>query len=69
MDPAVRLEHEIRRAQVNRESVVAVFLDVEKAYDMMWKEGLLIRLRQIGITGRMYSWIESFLTGRKILCE
>lgn len=34
IDPAVRLEHEIRRAQVNRESVVVVFLDVEKAYDV-----------------------------------
>lgn len=29
-------------AHVNKESVVAVFFNVEKAYDMMWKEGLLI---------------------------
>lgn len=35
------LEHEIRRAQMNRESVVAIFLDIDidKAYDFMWKEG------------------------------
>lgn len=57
IDPAVRLEHEIRRAQVNRESVAAVIVDVEKAYDVMWKEGLLIRLHQIGIKWRMYKWI------------
>lgn len=53
----MRLEHEIRRAQVNRESVAAVIVDVEKVYDVMWKEGLLIRLHQIGIKWRMYKWI------------
>lgn len=35
MDPALCLEHEIRKAQVNKESVLAVFFDIEKAYDMM----------------------------------
>ena len=30
MDPAVCLEHDIRKAQINRESVVAVFFDIEK---------------------------------------
>ena len=44
MDAVVRLENEIRKAQANKESVVVVFFDIEKAYDMMWKEGLLIKL-------------------------
>jgi len=35
MDPAVCLELEIRKARGNKESVVAVFFDIEKAYDMM----------------------------------
>ncbi len=43
IDPTVCLENEIRKAQINKESVIAVFLDVEKAYDMMWREGLLIK--------------------------
>ncbi len=38
MDPIVCLEIEIRKAQINKESVIAVFLDVEKAYDMMRRE-------------------------------
>ncbi len=38
MDPIVCLEIEIRKAQINKESVIAVFLDVEKAYDMTWRE-------------------------------
>lgn len=65
-DSAVCLEHEIRKAQVNKESVVAVFFDIEKAYDMMWREGLLIRMCKLGIKGRIYRWIKDFLQGRLI---
>lgn len=38
VDSTVCLEYEIRRAQINRESVVALCLDIEKAYDMMCGE-------------------------------
>lgn len=34
-DPAVCLQEEVRKVQVNKEIVYAVFFDVEKAYDMM----------------------------------
>lgn len=47
MDPIPCLENDVRKAQMNREAVVAVFFDVEKAYDRMW--GLLIKLRRMGV--------------------
>ena len=56
MDPVFCLEAEVRKAQVNRDTVVAGFFDVEK-YDMMWKEGLLIKIDIMGVGGRMYNWI------------
>ena len=34
MDPVMCLEAEIKKALSNKESVIAVFLDIEKAYDM-----------------------------------
>ena len=50
MDSILCLEDEIRKAQVNKETMVAGFFDVGKAYyDMLWKEGLLIKLHQMGI--------------------
>ena len=42
------------------------FFDVEKAYNMLWREGLLIKLYQMGIEGNMFNWIMGFLDGRTI---
>ena len=66
MDPVMCLETEIRKAHVDKESVMAVFFDVEKAYDIVWKEGLMIKLNLIGIAGRTYNWIKYFLLDRFI---
>lgn len=35
MDPVVCLEHDVRKAQVNPETVAAEFFDIKKAYDML----------------------------------
>lgn len=45
---------------------MAVFFDVEKAYDMGRKEGLSIKLNIIGIAGKTYNWIKDFLFNRVI---
>lgn len=66
MDPIVCLENEIRKAQVNKETVLAVLFDIEKAYDMLWKEGLLLKLHKMGIHGKMFNWVRDFLKGRTI---
>ncbi len=60
MDPIICLENEIRKAQVSKEAVLVIFFDIEKAYDMLWKEGLLIKLNKMGIGGRMFNWIKDF---------
>lgn len=45
----VRLETEIQKNLRKREFIAVVFLDIEKAYDMVWREGLLYTLSAIGI--------------------
>ena len=32
-------------------SILCLFVDFEKAFDSVWKKGLLIKLNQLGITG------------------
>ena len=43
---------------------MAVFVDFEKAFDMVWRKGLLIKLKEFGINGRMFDWIVDFTTDR-----
>ena len=43
---------------------VAVFFDMTKAFDTVWKDGLLLKLVKSGIAGNMYKWIKSFLENR-----
>ena len=48
---------------------MACFIDLEKAYDSVWREGLMVKLSKLGIKGRMWGWIFSFLSDRKGTCK
>ena len=65
-DNLVRLETFIRDAFVKKEHVVAVFFDLEKAYDTTWKYGILRDLHEFGVKGRLANFLESFLANRSI---
>ena len=65
-DTSVRLETFIRDAFVKKEHVVAVCFDLEKAYDTIWKYGILRGLRELGVKGRLAKFLESFLAERSI---
>ena len=44
---------------------MAVWIDMEKAFDKVWKNGLRLKLQQSGVKGYMYCWISQYLTNRK----
>ena len=44
------------------ELMTIAFFDIEKAYDSMWREGLLIKLNKMGIRGRFYNWVLDILS-------
>ena len=45
--------------------VRAVFLDISKAFDKVWHEGLIFKLEQNGISGKLLEFFRSYLTNRK----
>ena len=45
--------------------VRGVFLDFSKAFDKVWHEGLLFKLKQNGITGELFEVLPDFLKNRK----
>jgi len=65
-DHTVRLQDAVHKSINNGQHTLALFLDFSKAFDMVWKEGLLAKLRRLGIGGNMHRFIDDFLTGRKI---
>ena len=65
-DNLVRLETFVRDAFVAKEHVVAVFFDLEKAYDTTWRHGIMRDLHDLGIRGRLATFIENFLADRWI---
>ena len=44
----------------------AIFIDLQQAYDRVWRKGLLMKMRNIGIHGKMLQWIHAFLSNRTI---
>ena len=48
-DQLVRLESFVREAFVQKQHVVAVFFDLEKAYDTTWKHGIMKDLYDAGL--------------------
>ena len=66
LDQLVRLVNVIRTARLRKRKVLAVFLDLEKAFDLMWRSGVILKLTEYGIKGRTLKWIKDFLTDRKI---
>ena len=60
----LKIVHQIYQDINNGKDTCLVFLDVSKTFDKVWRKGLLFKLRQLGIVGTLYDWIEHYLTGR-----
>ena len=42
-----------------------IFCDVSKAFDKVWHDGLLFKLKKYGIQGNLFEWFTSYLSDRK----
>ena len=43
-----------------------IYFDFKKAFDKVSHRKLLVKIKDIGISGNIYNWIESFLTNRRL---
>jgi ribonuclease HI len=64
LDNLIQLDTSIRNAFLKKQHLVAVFFDIEKAYDTAWKFGILKELHQFGLRGHLPLFIQQFLTTR-----
>ena len=62
-DHLFRLSQSIMESFNRGEHVVATFLDVEKAFDNVWHNGLRYKIFQLGLPTKMTRWLSDFLVG------
>ena len=61
-----RLYLEIKIDLQDNKTVVGVFIDMEKAFDSVWKKGLIVKLSSLNIKGKVLKLINNFLTSRVV---
>jgi hypothetical protein len=59
------ITNEFGKALDDGKEVRVVFCDISKAFDRVWHNGLLTKLKSIGIQGPLLSWIKNYLLDRK----
>ena len=65
-DHLFRLCQSIMESFNRGEHVVAAFLDIEKAFDNVWHNGLKYKLSQLDLSTKMTCWLSDFVVGRVI---
>ena len=43
-----------------------MFIDFEKAYDMVWRKGVLYKLDKLGFDGNIFNWVNAFFQDRSL---
>ena len=61
------LELEIREAFAAKEHLYAIFFDLEKAYDRVWRHHICQLLFKYGLRGNLPSILQSFLADRSLV--
>ena len=64
-DQVTLVAQSIEDAIQDKKHTLAVWLDMEKAFDKVWRDGLRLKMRNCGVTGKMYTWISHYLCNRQ----
>ena len=59
-DQIIYIAQAIANAFKDKKHTLALWIDLEKAFDKVWREGLKLKMQQRGIAGRMYKWISLY---------
>ena len=59
------ITHDIYKSFDCGYEVRGVFLDISKAFDKVWHDGIIFKLKQNGISGKLHKHLHDFLVNRK----
>ena len=66
-DNLFKLFETIKLSFCKSHPLTRIFLDVEKAFDQVWYDGLLFKLTAMGLNRKLIRWISCFLFQRKLI--
>ena len=69
IDVLTCVEHHIRSSCNAGKTCLVAYIDLESAFDKVWRRGLIYKLTKMNIKGRMLSWLDAYLTERTFLVE
>ena len=61
----IEIYHNICIALEEKKHVCMVFCDISKAFDRVWHNGLMVKLKSYGICGELFTWLENYLFNRQ----
>ena len=47
------------------EEVRTIFCDISKAFDRVWHNGLLLKIKSADVSGSLHTWFSDYLNDRK----
>ena len=65
-DRIMRLADEVHKAINNKQFTLSVMIDLEKSFDLVWHQGLLYMMKQLGLCGNVLKFVEDFMKDRSI---
>ena len=65
-DHIIQLENTIRQEIAKKKHTIAIFFDIQKAYDTTWRHYVIMKLHEYGLRGHLIHFIKNFLSNREI---
>ena len=65
-DYIIQLENIVRQEIAKKNHTIAVFFDIQKAYDITWRHYIVMKLSNFGLRGLLIYFVKHFLSQRKI---
>ena len=63
-DVLIQLGETIEDAFMKEQYCAVIYIDLEGAFDKVWRHGLLYKLTQLGIEGQMLAWLQDYLNNQ-----
>ena len=58
------LYHSFCKALDDNKDIQIIYCDVKKAFEKVWHDGLVFKLKQLGVTGNLLAWLQDYLSER-----